>query len=42
MRMLTMLRPSRPEVSKLRPAGHSRPAKLFHRAREAMLSVMKK
>ena len=32
----------RPGVSKLRPAGQIRPAKPFHPAREAVLSMMKK
>ena len=31
-----------PAVSKLRPAGQMRPAKSFHPAREAILSMMKK
>jgi len=32
----------RPGVSKVRPAGQIRPAKPFHPAREAVLSMMKK
>jgi len=31
-----------PGVSKLQSAGQMRPAKLFHPAREAILSMMKK